>query len=324
MTAVLDGARLVERLPEVRGRLTPMREMAGLTWFRVGGPAEVLFQPADEDDLAAFLKDCPEDVPVTPVGIGSNLLVRDGGVFGVVIRLGRGFNAVETQGARVTAGAAVPDALVAKKAAAAGIGGLEFLRGVPGTIGGALTMNAGCYGRELKDVLVEARAIDREGNRLTLPVDEMGFSYRHAEAAERGLVWTGAVLEGREEDPETVTARMEALVEQREASQPIREKTGGSTFRNPAGHSSTGEADDTHELKAWKLIDEAGCRGLTVGDAQVSEKHCNFLVNRGEASAEDLEQLGETVRARVQAQSGHDLHWEIRRIGVKVPDPTAI
>ncbi|HUF55192.1 MAG TPA: UDP-N-acetylmuramate dehydrogenase [Thermohalobaculum sp.] len=324
MTTVLDGHRLIGRLPKVRGKLTPMREMAGLTWFQVGGPAEVLFQPADEDDLADFLKACPDDVPVTPVGIGSNLLVRDGGIFGVVIRLGRGFNAVEAQGARVTAGAAVPDALVAKKAAAAGIGGLEFLRGVPGTIGGALTMNAGCYGREIKDVLVEARAIDRAGDRLTFTAEEMGFSYRHAEAAERDLVWTGAVLEGREEDADAVTARMEALVDQREASQPIREKTGGSTFRNPAGHSSTGAADDTHELKAWKLIDEAGCRGLTVGDAQVSEKHCNFLVNRGAARAEDLEELGETVRARVQAHSGHDLHWEIRRIGVKLPDPAAI
>ena len=324
MTAVLDGDRLIERLPEVRGKLTPMREMAGLTWFQVGGPAEVLFQPADEDDLAAFLKACPEEVPVTPVGIGSNLLVRDGGILGVVIRLGRGFNGIEAHGARVTAGAAVPDALVAKKAAAAGVGGFEFLRGVPGTIGGALTMNAGCYGREIKDVLVEARAIDRQGNRLTFTAGEMGFSYRHAEAAERDLVWTSAVLEGKAEDAETVTARMEELVLQREASQPIREKTGGSTFRNPAGHSSTGAADDSHELKAWKLIDEAGCRGLRVGGAQVSEKHCNFLINLGEAKAADLEELGETVRARVQAQSGHDLHWEIRRIGVKVPDPAAI
>ncbi len=231
MTGVLDGERLIERLPEVRGKLTPMRDMAGLTWFQVGGPAEVLFQPADEDDLADFLKACPEDVPVTPVGIGSNLLVRDGGVFGVVIRLGRGFNAIETDGARVTAGAAVPDALVARKAAAAGIGGLEFLRGVPGTIGGALTMNAGCYGRELKDVLVEARAIDRHGERLTFTVEEMGFSYRHAEAAERDLVWTGAVLEGQEEDAATVTARMEKLVEQREASQPIRDR--GLDFPQP-------------------------------------------------------------------------------------------
>ena len=323
MTGVLDGHRLVERLPEVRGRLTPMREMAGLTWFRVGGPAEALFQPADEDDLAAFLAGCPHDVPITTMGIGSNLLVRDGGVPGVMIRLGRGFNAIETDGARVRAGGAAPDAQVAKRAAAAGIGGLEFLRGVPGTIGGALTMNAGCYGHELKDVLVEAYAIDRDGARLTLAHDAMGFSYRHAAAADRGLIWTGALLEGRAEDAETVTARMEALVEQREATQPIREKTGGSTFRNPAGHSSTGGADDSHDLKAWKLIDEAGCRGLRVGDAQVSEKHCNFLVNLGDATAEDLEELGETVRARVHAHSGHDLHWEIRRIGVKVPDPAA-
>ena len=324
MTGVLDGERLIARLPEVRGRLRPMREMSGLTWFRVGGPAEVLFQPADADDLAAFLKGCPGDVPVTTVGVGSNLLVRDGGVPGVVIRLGRGFNAIEADGARVAAGAAALDAQVAKAAAAAGIGGLEFLRGVPGTIGGALTMNAGCYGRELKDVLVEAYAVDRQGARLTLTRDAMGFSYRHAAAAERGFIWTGALLEGAEEDAETVTARMEALVEQREASQPIREKTGGSTFRNPAGHSSTGRADDSQELKAWKVIDEAGCRGLRIGDAQVSEKHCNFLVNLGSATAANLEELGETVRARVHAHSGHDLHWEIRRIGVRVPDPAAI
>jgi len=313
----LDGARLMARLPRVRGRLTPMRALAELTWFRVGGPAEVLFQPADVDDLAGFLAACPADIPVLPVGVGSNLLVRDGGVPGVVVRLGRGFAGIETSGTRVTAGAAALDARVAQAAAAAGIAELEFLRGVPGTIGGALAMNAGCYGDEIKDVLVEAHAVDRAGNRLTIPADRMGFSYRHADAAE-GLIFTGAVLQGRADSPEAVTARMEALLARREASQPIRERTGGSTFRNPAGFSSTGREGDSDELKAWKLIDEAGCRGLTLGGAQVSEKHCNFLINTGNATAADLEQLGETVRKRVKSSAGIDLRWEIRRVGVIV------
>jgi len=315
--AALDGERLLERLPPVRGRLTAMRPLAELTWFRVGGPAEVLFQPADVDDLARFLAACPAEIPVLPVGVGSNLLVRDGGVPGVVIRLGRGFAGIAAEGTRVTTGAAALDARVAQAAAAAGIAGLEFLRGVPGTIGGALTMNAGCYGDELKDVLVEAYAVDRSGRRLAIPAAEMGFSYRHADAAE-GLVFTGALLEGRADAPEAVTARMEALMARREAAQPIRERTGGSTFRNPAGHSSTGGAGDTDERKAWRLIDAAGCRGLRIGGAQVSEKHCNFLINTGTASAADLEGLGETVRARVKSTCGIDLRWEIRRIGVIV------
>jgi UDP-N-acetylmuramate dehydrogenase len=312
-----DGDRLLARLPVVRGRLTPMRSLADLTWFRVGGPAEVLFQPADVEDLSAFLAACPADVPVTPVGVGSNLLIRDGGVPGVVVRLGRGFNAITVEGARVTAGAAALDAKVAVTAASAGIAGLEFMRGVPGTIGGALAMNAGCYGDEVKDVLIEAHAIDRQGRRRVIPADEMGFSYRNATVAEE-LVFVGAVFEGRPDAADTVTARMAVLLAKREAAQPIRERTGGSTFRNPAGFSSTGRDGDSDELKAWKLIDEAGCRGLRVGGAQVSEKHCNFLINTGSASATDLEELGETVRARVKSRFGIDLHWEIRRIGVIV------
>ncbi|MDH3666296.1 MAG: UDP-N-acetylmuramate dehydrogenase [Paracoccaceae bacterium] len=311
-----DG--LIARLPQVRGRLTPMRVLADLTWFRVGGPAEVLFQPADEEDLAAFLALCPDDVPVMAVGVGSNLLVRDGGIPGVVIRLGRAFAAIDTDGTTVRAGAAALDARVAEAAAVAGIAGLEFLRGVPGTIGGALSMNAGCYGTEIKDVLVEAHAVDRKGRRLTIPAAEMGFSYRHADAAE-GVIFTGAMLAGQPDDPAAVSARMAALLAKREAAQPIRERTSGSTFRNPAGFSSTGQPGDSDELKAWKLIDEAGCRGLTVGGARVSEKHCNFLINFDNATAADLETLGETVRARVKSQTGVDLHWEIRRAGVSIP-----
>jgi UDP-N-acetylmuramate dehydrogenase len=313
----LDGERLLARLPEVRGRLTRMRALADLTWFRVGGPAEVLFQPADADDLSAFLAACPEDIPVTPVGVGSNVLIRDGGVPGVVVRLGRGFNAIAAAGVRVTAGAAALDAKVAVAAANAGIAGLEFFRGVPGSVGGALAMNAGCYGDEVKDVLIEAYAIDRQGRCRVIPAAEMGFSYRNASAAE-GLIFTGALLEGSADTPEAVTVRMEALLARREAAQPIRERTGGSTFRNPAGFSSTGRDGDSDELKAWKLIEEAGCRGLRVGGAQVSGKHCNFLINSGTATAADLEQLGETVRARVKSSAGIDLHWEIRRIGVIV------
>jgi UDP-N-acetylmuramate dehydrogenase len=317
--AVVDGERLLQRLPPVRGRLTAMRPLSELTWFRVGGPAEVLFQPADADDLAGFLAACPMDIPVQPVGVGSNLLVRDGGVPGVVVRLARGFAGIETEGTRVRAGAAALDARVAQAAAAAGIAGLEFLRGVPGTIGGALAMNAGCYGDEIKDVLVEAHAIDRAGQPLTIPVAGMGFAYRHAAAAE-GLIFTGALLEGRADASEAVTARIEALMARREAAQPIRERTGGSTFRNPAGFSSTGAEGDSDERKAWRLIDAAGCRGLRVGGAQVSEKHCNFLINTGTATAADLEELGETVRARVKSTSGIDLRWEIRRIGVIVSE----
>ncbi len=314
--ATLDGEALLKRLPDVRGRLTPMRALSELTWFRVGGPAEVLFQPADQDDLAAFLAETPHEVPVTPLGVGSNILIRDGGLPGVSVRLGRGFNAMEPlEGARMRVGAAALDAQVARKAAEAGIAGLEFLRGVPGAIGGAIRMNAGCYGAYVADVLESVRAVDRRGAKIELQTSEIAFSYRHIDAPD-DLIFVEALFRGEPDSPEAIKARMDELVTKREAAQPIREKTGGSTFRNPAGYSSTGREDDVHDLKAWKLIDEAGCRGLKIGGAQVSVKHCNFLVNAGDASAADLEALGEEVRARVKAQSGVDLHWEIKRIGV--------
>ena len=310
---------LIARLPGVRGRLVPGRSLGDMTWLRVGGPADVVFHPADTEDLAGFLAACPPDIPVTAMGVGSNLLVRDTGVSGVVIRLGRGFNRVAAEGAELHAGAAALDSQVAVAAARAGIAGLAFLRGIPGTIGGALAMNAGCYGTEIKDVIVAAEAVDRQGRVHRLAPDQMGFSYRHAAAAE-GLIFTGAVLRGALGDPGEVEAEMTALLARREASQPVRLRTGGSTFRNPSGASSTGAEGESDALKAWRLIDEAGCRGLAVGDAQVSEKHCNFLINRGFATAADLETLGETVRARVKARSGIDLRWEIRRIGDSISE----
>lgn len=294
-----------DRLPGVRGRLQREAELAPFTWFRVGGPAEVLFLPQDEEDLAAFLAAVDPGVPVTPIGVGSNLLVRDGGVEGVVIRLGRGFGAVEPRGAdAILAGAAALDAAVAKRAAEAGIAGLEFLRGVPGTIGGALTMNAGCYGAETKDVLVEAYAIARDGSRQAIPAEAMGFSYRRSERGARGdLIFTGALFRGTPDEAAAVTERMEAITARRESTQPIREKTGGSTFKNPPGHS------------AWKLVDDAGWRGRLHGGAMFSPLHSNFMINTGEASAADLEGLGERVRAEVLAKTGVQLDWEIKRIG---------
>ena len=294
-----------DSLPDVRGRIVRDAELAPYTWFRVGGPADLLFLPEDEADLSSFLKGIDPSVAVTPIGVGSNLLVRDGGVDGVVIRLGRGFNQVEPQGEGcIRAGAAVPDAVLAKKAADAGIAGLEFYRGVPGTIGGACVMNAGCYGAETKDVLVEAYALDRSGERVVLSNAEMGFSYRRAAAtAERQLIFTGALFAGRPDDPAAVTARMEEVTARRESTQPIREKTGGSTFKNPEGNS------------AWKLVDGAGWRGRLHGGAKFSELHANFLINTGEATAADLEGLGETVRAEVKAKFGVQLDWEIKRIG---------
>jgi len=280
-------------------------ELAPFTWFRVGGPADVLFMPEDEADLSTFLRGLDAAVPVTPLGVGSNALVRDGGVEGVVIRLGRGFGKVEPQGeAKIRAGAAVLDAALAKKAAEAGIAGLEFYRGVPGTVGGACVMNAGCYGSETKDVLVEAYAVDRSGEAVVLSNAEMGFTYRRsAAAAERGLIFTGALFAGRPDDPAAVTARMEEITARREASQPIREKTGGSTFKNPDGNS------------AWKLVDGAGWRGKPFGGAKFSELHSNFMINTGEATAADLEGLGEAVRADVLAKFGVQLDWEIKRVG---------
>jgi UDP-N-acetylmuramate dehydrogenase len=290
--------------PNLRGRLTADAPLAPFTWFRVGGPAEVLFSPADEDDLAYVLERLPEDIPVTVVGLGSNLIVRDGGVAGVVVRLGgRAFGAIETIGDhRVSAGAAAPDAHVARVAAEAGIDGLAFLRGVPGSIGGALRMNAGAHGGETRETLVEARGVDRSAARRVFTNAQMGFSYRHSKTPD-DVIFTRATFQGRRGDPVAIKTEMERITAAREASQPIREKTGGSTFKNPAGR------------KAWQLIDAAGCRGLVVGDAQVSTLHCNFLINRGGATAADIEALGEEVRRRVKASSGVELEWEIRRLG---------
>lgn len=313
-STTLDGEALLARLPQVRGRLQPMMEIGPFTWLRVGGPAEVLFSPADADDLAEFLAGTPEDVPATPIGVGSNLIVRDGGVPGVVIRLGRGFNAIEANGSELRCGAAVLDAKAAEAAAEAGIAGLEFLRGVPGAIGGALRMNAGAYGRYLADVFVSAEAVDRRGGRRTLTPGEMGFSYR--DTAPRGLIYTGCVLRGEEGAPEEIRARMEALLAKRAESQPVKDRTAGSTFRNPAGFSSTGAADDPMEMKAWALIEKAGCRGLRRGGAIMSEMHANFLTNAGGATAADLEGLGEEVRRRVLEATGVTLEWEIQRIGL--------
>ena len=292
-------------LPAVRGRLALNEPLAPFTWLRVGGPADVLFLPEDADDLAAFLKGLDPAVPVMAIGVGSNLLVRDGGVEGVVIRLGKGFATIEPRGEnQIYAGAAVLDASLAKAAAQAGIAGLEFFRGVPGAIGGACMMNAGCYGAETKDVLVEAYALNRAGEPVTLTNQDMGFSYRRsAAAASGGLIFTGALFRGTPDAPEAVLERMEAITQRREQSQPIREKTGGSTFKNPEGHS------------AWKLVDEAGWRGKPFGGAMFSPLHANFLINTGSATAADLEGLGEAVRAEVLAQAGISLDWEIKRIG---------
>lgn len=295
---------LAAGLPDLRGRLAPNQRLADVTWFRVGGPAQVLFVPADASDLAYFLANIPGDLPVTVIGLGSNLLVRDGGVPGITIRLGRGFaqTAVEP-GHRIRAGAAIPDAKLARAAADAGIAGLAFYRGIPGSIGGALRMNAGAHGRETKDVLIEARAVDRRGNLHLLPLSDMRMTYRHA-GVPADWIFTEALYEGRAGEPAEILKEMHEVAEYREANQPIKERTGGSTFKNPPGHS------------AWRLIDAAGCRGLRVGGAKVSEMHCNFLINDRNASAEDIERLGESVRARVRAESGHELVWEIARIGV--------
>ena len=295
-----------DKLPAVRGRILKDEPLAPFTWFRVGGPAELLFLPQDEDDLADFLRGLDPAVPVTVLGVGSNTLVRDGGVEGVVIRLaGRAFGAIEPRGDnRIYAGAAALDAMVAREAAKAGIAGLEFYRGVPGSIGGAAMMNAGCYGAETKDVLVEAYAVTRAGERKTFSNAEMGFSYRKsAKAAQGGLIFTGALFEGTPDDPAAVEARMAEITARRETTQPIREKTGGSTFKNPPGHSS------------WKLVDKAGWRGKPFGGAMFSPLHSNFLINTGEATAADLEGLGEAVRADVKAKTGIELEWEIKRIG---------
>ncbi len=301
------------RLPVPRGRLTPGRSLADLTWLRVGGPAEWLFQPADEEDLAAFLRDLDPAVPVFPMGVGSNLIVRDGGIRGVVIRLGRGFNAISVAGRRVTAGAAALDAHVARRAAEAGVD-LTFLRTIPGSIGGAVRMNAGCYGTYVADVFVSARAVTRQGRIVTLGARDLNFRYRRTDLPE-GAVLIGATFEGPAGEPAELAARMAAQLKKRDATQPVKERSAGSTFRNPAGFSSTGRADDVHDLKAWKVIDDAGMRGARLGGAQMSEKHANFLVNTGNATAADLEGLGELVRKKVYDSSGITLEWEIMRVG---------
>ena len=300
-------------LPPVRGALTPERPLADLTWLRVGGPAEWLFQPADLDDLSAFLGALPADVPVFPMGVGSNLIVRDGGIRGVVIRLGRGFNGIAVAGDRVTAGAAALDAHVARRAAEAGVD-LTFLRTIPGAIGGAVRMNEGCYGSYTADHFVQATVVLRDGTVTTIGRDEAGFGYRHSTLPE-GAVIVEAVLEGAAGDPAALEAKMADQLARRDATQPVKDRSAGSTFRNPAGFSSTGRADDVHDLKAWSLIDRAGLRGYRLGGAQMSEKHPNFLINTGGASAADLEGLGELVRARVKEMSGHDLQWEVIRVG---------
>ena len=294
---------LKARMPELCGRLLANQKLGDFTWFRVGGSAQAFFMPENEDDLAYFLQNVPAEIPLAVIGAGSNLIVRDGGVPGVVVRLGRGFNESKIEEShRVVAGSAMLDATVARAAQTAAIAGLAFLSGIPGTIGGALRMNGGAYGGETKDVLVEARGIDRMGNVKTFNNAGMGFSYRHCGVPE-DVIFTSAVFQGRAGEPDAIAAEMAEIKKKREASQP-RNRTGGSTFKNPPGHS------------AWKLVDEAGCRGLKVGKAQVSDLHSNFLINVDGATATDIETLGETVRERVKAHSGIDLEWEIKRIGV--------
>jgi UDP-N-acetylmuramate dehydrogenase len=293
-------------MPDLRGRLLANESLAPLTWFRVGGPAQVLFTPADEDDLAYFLKSLPGELPVTVVGVGSNLIVRDGGVLGVVIRLSpRGFGEASAEKEIISAGAAALDKRVAEVAAAANLAGLEFLFGIPGTVGGALRMNAGANGAETKDVLIEAIGIDRAGKKRVFANADMKFAYRNS-GVDASITFTSARFRGTPAAAEAIRARMNEVQTHRETAQPIRDKTGGSTFKNPPGHS------------AWKLIDAAGCRGLRLGGAQVSEMHCNFLINTGNATGHDIETLGETVRARVKDASGIELQWEIKRIGIPI------
>ena len=297
--------KLKSQMPELRGRMLANESLAPLTWFRVGGPAQVLFTPADENDLAYFLRHLPEEIPIYCIGVGSNLIVRDRGLPGVVIRLSpRGFGEIATDGETLRAGAAALDKRVAEAAAAADIGGLEFYFGIPGTIGGALRMNAGANGSETKDVLVEARAVSRRGDKMTFDNAGMKFTYRNS-AIYPSVIFTSATFRGRKAAPEAIRARMNEVQSHRETVQPIREKTGGSTFKNPPGQS------------AWKLIDAAGMRGHRVGGAQVSEMHCNFLINTGDATARDIEMLGEAVREQVKKHAGVDLQWEIKRIGLE-------
>ena len=300
----IDGEKLLGRLPKPRGRLEANVPLADLTWFRVGGPAEVLFSPADEADLADVVRQTPDDVPVHVIGVGSNLLVRDGGVPGMVIRLGKGFGEVKAEaGHRIRTGTSVLDVRVARFALDHSIGGLTFLRGIPGTIGGALRMNGGAYGRETKDVLLEARAVDRRGSLHVLSMGDMQYTYRHCGAPE-DFIFTQALLQGEAGERDQIARAMDDVTERREATQPIKSRTGGSTFKNPPGH------------KSWQLIDQAGLRGFSIGPAKVSELHCNFLINEGGATAAQIEELGETIRHRVRDKSGIELDWEIKRIGI--------
>jgi UDP-N-acetylmuramate dehydrogenase len=309
-------AEKIEYLPQIRGRYTQGAPLGERGWFRCGGVADILFKPADIDDLQDFLVNCPEDIPVSIFGAMSNSIIRDGGIRGVVVRLGREFSSIEIDDTNICAGSLALDANVAKEAARAGIEGLEFFSGIPGTIGGALRMNAGCYGTETKDVLVEATAIDRNGVVRKLSPEDMGMSYRHTKTPE-DYIFTGAVFRGSKGDSKKIEARIKEIRDRRENSQPIKEKTGGSTFANPSATelSQAGLPEDT---KVWQLIEMAGCRGLKIGGAQMSEKHCNFMINAGGATAADLENLGEEVRARVLEDSGISLRWEIRRVGEKV------
>ncbi|WP_417273631.1 UDP-N-acetylmuramate dehydrogenase [Celeribacter halophilus] len=305
--------------PDTRGKLTENRLLSELTWLRVGGPADVLFQPADLEDLQSVLAALDPSVAVFPMGVGSNLIVRDGGIRAVVIRMGRGFNGIEIAGNRVTAGVAALDAHVARKAAMAGLD-LTFLRTIPGAIGGAVRMNAGCYGSYVADHFVSAKAVTRTGELVTLTADDLNFQYRQTDLPE-GWVIVEATFEAEAADPAMLEARMEEQLAKRDATQPVKDRSAGSTFRNPAGFSSTGRADDTHDLKAWKVIDDAGLRGFSIGGAQMSEKHSNFMINTGEASAHDLELLGETVRKKVFQNAGLALQWEIKRVGEFLGDP---
>lgn len=311
MGAKAASSNLIDRLPKVRGRYEALADLGKLTWFRVGGPAEVLYAPADQDDLVAFMKERPADVPLTFIGLGANMLVRDGGVPGVVIQLGKAFGQVSSAGLVMRVGGGAVNAAVASAAKDASIGGLEFLVGIPGTVGGALRMNAGAYGREIKDVFLSATGINSAGEIVKLDADQMGFGYRHTEIGD-DWIFIGAELKGERDTPSNIAARMKEIRSEREESQPTQARTGGSTFANPEGQ------------KAWQLIDAAGCRGLKVGGAQMSEKHTNFMLNTGGASAADLENLGEQVRKRVFEEAGIHLVWEIRRVGVNTKDPRAL
>lgn len=298
----------LSQLPEVRGRYTTNEPLAQSTWFRVGGPAEVMFKPADEEDLVKFLRNCPYDIPVMILGVASNTIIRDGGIPGVVIKLGREFATMQVEDDIITVGAANLDLNTALFAQKNGISGLEFLSGIPGTIGGALRMNAGCYGKEMRDILVDATAYDREGNKHVVTAEMMNMQYRHTDAP-ANWVFVSCRLKGEKGDAAEIKAHMDEIKAKREASQPIREKTGGSTFANP-------ERDVPGTGSAWQAVDKAGLRGFTIGGAQMSEKHCNFMINTGEATAADLEALGDTVREKVKEQLGIDLRWEIKRIGI--------